>query len=265
MPLNGKSVHARGYRWRHLPNRKCACSSVRTPCVIQPLRLTRVTDYKLLFFSALLFNMVGATRQFARILIEFISRHPSQKRSNLFENSARTSETIDWSSDFCGFRWIWVGKINVIFGCSLCTRRCVGHSAHTQWKQKCERPICVTGPHWANSVIFAFSAFSFAGSRSYEDYQEGLKGHHREILHSIDHGLPYKQTHLRGSCHHPNQIAPQQNCWVSRADGHAPSIRLRWPERPERQISTKYVGIGYGVFVCSVGRAYCQNEMCDLT
>merc|ERR1711868_267892 len=45
------------------------------------------------------------------------------------------------------------------------------------------------------------------GSRSYQDCQEGLPPHHREVLHDVDLGLPHQQARYRRNRHHPNQIA----------------------------------------------------------
>ena len=69
---------------------------------------------------------------------------------------------------------------------------------------------------WFVCMVEVWSGFFLfvAGSRSYEDCQEGCKAHHREVLHSVDFGLPHQQAHLRGDRHHPEQASEEQDCRV---------------------------------------------------
>lgn len=54
-----------------------------------------------------------------------------------------------------------------------------------------------------------------SGSCQNQDSEEGLKGHHREILYSLDGGFPYKQAHRGGGCDHSDKTVEKQDCWVS--------------------------------------------------
>lgn len=63
---------------------------------------------------------------------------------------------------------------------------------------------------WSELVCFVLT-----GTCQDQDGEKGRKGHHREILHSAGQRLSHQQEGVWGDCHHPQQEAPEQDCWVS--------------------------------------------------
>lgn len=60
-----------------------------------------------------------------------------------------------------------------------------------------------------------------SGTSQDQDGEEGLQGHHREILHPPGQRLPHQQESVRGHRHHPQQASAQQDRRVSQAHTHA--------------------------------------------
>ena len=64
------------------------------------------------------------------------------------------------------------------------------------------------------------------GSCPYQDREEGLQGHHWEILHQAYLGLRHQQAHHRGSGSDSHQVAEEQDCRIHHSLGKA-SIRSK--------------------------------------